>query len=131
MSAYVNKNRAHINAQRRARYAKNSAPTLAQNKAYRQRASAKLKRNRMLRVYGTDGEAMFRAQRGQCAICETGLLRRSRHPRAAHLDHCHRTGKVRAWLCSRCNVGIGGFHDDAALLARAAAYLRKHARSAA
>lgn len=31
-----------------------------------------------------------------------------------------------AWLCSRCNTGIGLFDDSAAMLADAVTYLRFH-----
>ena len=60
------------------------------------------------------------AQGGLCAICG--------HPdRSAkailHVDHCHDTGKVRGLLCHHCNVGLGHFRNDPALLSRAATYL--------
>lgn len=45
--------------------------------------------------------------------------------RALALDHCHQSGKFRGWLCHRCNVGLGHFSDDAALLRRAADYLSR------
>ena len=124
--AYRDANRDRINAGRRRRYAENAAPTLAQNRAYRQRNRVVLNRRRRVRTYGTDGEAQWQAQKGKCAICLTPMLRRHRHRRAAHLDHDHRSGKVRAWLCSRCNTGIGLFDDSAALLADAVTYLRFH-----
>lgn len=39
------------------------------------------------------------------------------------LDHCHRTGKFRGWLCYKCNLGIGLLGDTAFNLFRALAYL--------
>lgn len=39
------------------------------------------------------------------------------------LDHCHRTGKVRGVICSRCNVAIGLLADDAERAAQAAKWL--------
>lgn len=59
------------------------------------------------------------AEQGNCcAIC-----RESATERAMHVDHCHETGRVRAILCHLCNVGLGSFRDDPALLRAAADYL--------
>jgi hypothetical protein len=41
------------------------------------------------------------------------------------LDHCHRTGKVRGYLCESCNTGIGRFDDDVNLVQRAKEWLEK------
>jgi len=43
-----------------------------------------------------------------------------------HLDHCHKTDKVRSWICSHCNRGLGGFDDDIDRLRKAIDYLRIH-----
>ncbi len=42
-----------------------------------------------------------------------------------HLDHCHRTGEFRGWLCFQCNSGIGALGDNVAGLARAIVYLSR------
>jgi hypothetical protein len=39
------------------------------------------------------------------------------------LDHDHRTGRPRAWICDSCNTGIGRFKDDIELLYKAIKYL--------
>lgn len=41
------------------------------------------------------------------------------------LDHCHRTGEFRGWLCSNCNTALGFAKDDPTLLERLASYLRR------
>lgn len=41
------------------------------------------------------------------------------------LDHCHVTGKFRAWLCNKCNTGFAQLGDTAEWLARAAKFLRE------
>lgn len=68
-------------------------------------------------------DAIYDASDGQCAICK-------RIPnRKLNLDHCHRSGKLRGLLCTRCNTALGRMGDDAELLQRAADYLRAHAPS--
>ena len=42
------------------------------------------------------------------------------------LDHNHVTGALREFLHRRCNVALGLFNDDSALLRLAADYLERH-----
>jgi hypothetical protein len=42
-----------------------------------------------------------------------------------HIDHCHKTGKVRGVLCSECNSAIGKLKDDPDLLRKAIVYLER------
>lgn len=73
-------------------------------------------------------EQMVKDQDGRCAICgdvpdpEAELARQ----RVLHIDHDHRTGKVRQLLCWRCNCGLGNFGDDVDRMTAALAYLVKH-----
>ena len=68
-----------------------------------------------------DYERMLEAQGGVCAICK-------REPRSGgrklHVDHCHRTKKVRGLLCWHCNVGLGEFGDSPERLESASLYLK-------
>ena len=41
------------------------------------------------------------------------------------LDHDHKTGKARTWICDSCNTGIGRFKDDIELLRNAIKYLEE------
>ena len=41
------------------------------------------------------------------------------------LDHCHKTGMVRGWICESCNTGIGRFDDDENVVMRAVDWLKK------
>ena len=55
-------------------------------------------------ITSKDYKTLFRRQRGACAICGT------KKPRGRwnclHVDHDHRTGKVRGLLCFRCNTRL-------------------------
>jgi hypothetical protein len=70
------------------------------------------------RLYGMSPEeyqAMFTAQNGVCAVCgqpETSLDSRTRQVKNLQVDHCHKTGIVRALLCKECNNALGLLHDD-------------------
>ncbi|MGR3932637.1 endonuclease VII domain-containing protein [Streptomyces sp. BRA346] len=70
------------------------------------------------RKYGiteAERDGMITSQMGMCTIC---LL-----APAAHVDHCHETGRVRGVLCFNCNSAIGKLGDDPDTVRRAAAYL--------
>ncbi len=56
-----------------------------------------------------------------CAIC------RKKFTGTPHVDHNHKTNKVRKLLCSACNFGLGLFRDSPALLISATKYLQAHA----
>lgn len=62
-------------------------------------------------------------QNYSCAICEVKLLTGGHK---THLDHCHKTGNLRAILCTNCNRGLGHFQDSRDLLQKATAYLDAH-----
>jgi hypothetical protein len=41
------------------------------------------------------------------------------------LDHCHKTGIFRGWLCKQCNTGIGNLGDDKSSVLKALMYLER------
>jgi hypothetical protein len=53
-----------------------------------------------------------------CSICKAvkGKI-------ALHIDHDHKTNKIRGLLCSKCNQAIGLLNESPALLDQAKAYL--------
>ena len=82
--------------------------------------------NKLRRRYGltpSDIEALIVKQGGCCACCNTPLDLIT--PKNKHIDHCHKTNKVRGVLCVCCNSGLGIFKDDPKALRRAADYLEK------
>lgn len=42
------------------------------------------------------------------------------------LDHCHETVKFRAYLCHKCNLGVGFLEDNVDTLKNAIKYLERH-----
>lgn len=89
-----------------------------------------LKRCVIKTKYGLSEEEYNRLKRKQknlCALCrkpETAVWRGK--VRELAVDHNHATGKVRALLCSSCNLALGQFKDSITLLRKAIAYLRRH-----
>ena len=84
-------------------------------------------RRQHIRTYGIqpeDYEKMLLEQNGVCACC--GQEETSKKSKHLSIDHCHHTGKVRALLCSKCNVGIGLFYDNIHNLRNAILYLEKY-----
>jgi hypothetical protein len=83
------------------------------------------------RAYGITTEeyyAMLAAQNGVCALC--GNPPREGGKGAAgklHVDHDHETRRVRALLCTNCNLGLGKFREDARLMRAAADYVEMYA----
>lgn len=66
-------------------------------------------------------EAMLVSQGGVCAICGG-----SPGKHRLHVDHDHKTGKVRALLCIKCNAALGATNDDIHHLFAMAMYLESH-----
>lgn len=83
------------------------------------------RQSNLRRLYGmelAEYDTMLAAQGGGCAICgetEGG----GRWKRRLHVDHDHRTGRIRGLLCHGCNVGVGHFGDRPELFFKAAQYL--------
>lgn len=86
----------------------------------RQRRNSHLKKRFGLTL--DEFESMLISQGAACAICGTGT---SDGGKSFHVDHDHKTGKVRGLLCGRCNRAIGQFADNPSLCRAAAAYLEK------
>ncbi len=78
----------------------------------------RLERERRRRKVGMP--APTRPDPGICENCEQS------GDRSLALDHCHRTGKFRGWLCFKCNAAIGALGDNIEGLQRAIDYLRKN-----
>jgi recombination endonuclease VII len=107
------KNRDHILAKQRGYY--------AANREYRRKQAYGYA---LARKFGLTAEAhaeMLASQNGSCAIC----LALDAPGQRLHVDHCHKTGRIRGLLCARCNLGIGRFEDDKTILESAVRYLSR------
>lgn len=66
-------------------------------------------------------QEMISTQNNQCCLCrvyfEGDII--------PHVDHDHRTEKVRGLLCRACNSGLGQFRDNPEVLKAVIVYLEK------
>lgn len=113
------------NAQRRDKrkaYKKTPKGRLAENRYRNKRYQTDSEKSKRLFLrYGITLEEykqILEAQDNGCCLCG----RRDTKP--LHVDHDHKTGKVRGLLCSSCNMGLGLFGDDSNLLQKAINYLK-------
>lgn len=89
----------------------------------RKNNSLKSKYNFTLKEYNT----LFKKQNGKCAICSKPETTSNQHGvRVLSVDHDHKTNKVRALLCDRCNRMIGFAKENKKILYMAIKYLEKH-----
>ena len=80
-----------------------------------------LKSKRLEYRYGLSKEQyqqMVTDQQGKCLICEEPQTH-------LHVDHDHKSNKVRGLLCGSCNRGLGMFKDSSLILIRASKYLKR------
>lgn len=85
------------------------------------RRAATVYLNNLKRKFGlTDEQAEWVAAAHVCDLCGS-----DRGARKLVVDHCHDTGINRGVLCSNCNVALGQFKDDPALMRRAADYIER------
>lgn len=54
-----------------------------------------------------------------CQLCGT-------YSESLHLDHNHKDGSFRGYLCANCNQALGKFKDSIDKLKKAIAYLEQH-----
>jgi hypothetical protein len=105
---------------------------LEKNRRYRIRNREAVlyhKRNARLRRFGLEPEdltKMLEEQNYQCLICRRKLEREGRKLTSAHLDHCHKCGKLRGLLCKRCNTMMGFIESDEETFFKGMTYYINH-----
>ncbi|MER6288195.1 endonuclease VII domain-containing protein [Streptomyces sviceus] len=80
--------------------------------------AAQNRRDHLKRQYGlteAERDELIASQGGVCCICLAAV--------PEHVDHCHKTGRVRGVLCFSCNAALGQFKDRPDAIRRAAAYV--------
>lgn len=81
-------------------------------------------------------DKMIADQHNLCAICKrpetqmrtrvAGEFKGMKIVSGLAIDHCHATGKIRALLCRKCNIGLGSFEDNVERMQIAIDYLNRH-----
>lgn len=84
----------------------------ARQKAWRESDRGRLldKTYLLQRHYGLTHDqylAMIRSQRKRCASCRDRFTGEGRASKSPHVDHDHKTGRVRGILCRECNIAEG------------------------
>jgi hypothetical protein len=98
-----------------------------QRKGKDDKSISKLRRERdrhLQRRYGVSlqwYEDTLKIQGGGCFICG----RMPGKNRNLHVDHCHKTNRVRGILCATCNGVLGRFYEDVSRFEKAIEYLRR------
>lgn len=67
---------------------------------------------------------IFNESKEKCAICNK-IEGESQYKRN-HIDHNHKTGKIRGMLCPNCNTGLGSFKESPELLLKAIEYIKNN-----
>ena len=104
------------------RYERNNMPYKDKEKQLKYMREYRKNGYHILHTYSLSQEVyqeMFNRQEGKCAICGKPFDENN----VVHIDHNHKTGKVRGLLCMMCNCGIGHFNDNKELLLKAIEYL--------
>ncbi len=69
---------------------------------------------------------LLACQNGVCAICgrpETKIMRGKVAPLS--IDHCHKTTRIRALLCHKCNLAFGYMREDPEQIKKLLKYAKK------
>ena len=68
-------------------------------------------------------DAMFKEQDYRCKCCGSF---ESFSKKGWHVDHCHRTEKIRGVLCANCNIALGQVDDSVLHLKHLITYLEMY-----
>lgn len=96
---------------------------LTKGQRFYRRHPEKARAKILWRGYGLtldDYNKMLAAQNGVCDICKNPPKKE-----ALAVDHCHKTGTIRALLCKACNRAIGNLFENPNYADRAAIYIRR------
>lgn len=105
---------------------KNRNKIREKNKIYREKNYDKCKQASLKFHYGATLEEfklLYKKSKGMCKIC--GSVGGNTKHTCLHIDHNHKTNKIRGLLCPNCNRAIGLFKENPNLLSKAIEYLKK------
>jgi len=89
-------------------------------RAIKRRSSEKYNRVHRYGVTDSHFHAMLQQQENKCAACGDTFAA----GKSTHLDHCHKTGRVRGVLCRACNLALGFLQDSPTRISGLLTYLR-------
>lgn len=121
---YREKNKERALIYRKKYYQENKEKCAVSSKKYylaHKKQSAKHTRINNLKKYGLtlkQYDEIFEKQDGNCIICGLPEIMRR-----LSVDHDHKTGKIRALLCERCNLLLGRVESNPELVIKMLEYL--------
>ncbi len=89
----------------------------------KKRQAERQRQRRWLITYGlmeSDYKVLLYKHSGCCHVCG----KKPAGTKEFHVDHDHKTGRVRGLLCQHCNIALGMVHDDPTILLRMIEYLK-------
>lgn len=97
------KNKESILSRQKAYYEKNKAKINAQCAAYYRKNKEKCAAKKASRLYNITPEQVLRLREIKvCTLCAKEV-----EGKTQHIDHCHKTGRIRGILCNNCNGLLG------------------------
>lgn len=90
-----------------------------------EKCKRKCNSNRLKSLYGITVEEYEELSAHQNHVCWICGKKETTKDGYLHVDHCHKTGKIRGLLCGLCNRGIGALGDSIELLEKAIEYLKE------
>ena len=131
---YYIKNKKRIQKNLKMYYKKNKIKVNKRNKNYYNKTKKvrikKIFEYNLKRFYNLslkEYNLILKNSKEKCEICGNKETRKTKTGKISriHLDHNHKTGKVRGVLCSNCNIGIGNLKHDIKILRKAIQYLKR------
>jgi hypothetical protein len=113
---YYRKNKEHLNKACSERYKRN----LSKERIYRRTSYLRKQWN----ITQEDYLKLAKLQNNQCAICNCGpSVNKKGREISFHIDHCHKTGKIRKLLCANCNRSLGYLKECPNILRKMIKYI--------
>lgn len=98
-------------------------------KKYKDKNGLRLAHLRLKRLYGISLDHFIflrEKQSNRCAICDsTGNDNERTLKTSLVVDHCHKTGLVRALLCHQCNQALGLLRESQRIMESAINYIKE------